>query len=61
MDRPFYPEKIFPLIIQILPYLAVTFEVMLGVLILGLALGFLLAKGSLSKKKWQRKCNGSKT
>ena len=47
MDRPFYPEKIFPLIIQILPYLAVTFEVMLGVLILGLALGFLLAKGSL--------------
>ena len=58
MDRPFYPEKIFPLLLQILPYLVVTFEVMLGVLILGLALGFLLAKGSLSKKKWQRKTAG---
>ena len=58
MDRPFYPEKIFPLLLQILPYLVVTFEVMLGVLIVGLVLGFLLAKGSLSKKNWKRKTAG---
>ena len=58
MDRPFYPEKIFPILLQLLPYLAVTFEVMLGVLIVGLVLGFLLAKGSLSKKNWKRKTAG---
>ena len=58
MDRPFYPEKIFPILLQLLPYLAVTFEVMLGVLIVGLVLGFLLAKGSLSKMNWKRKTAG---
>jgi L-cystine transport system permease protein len=55
MDRPFYPEKIISIIPELLPYLGVTFEIMLGTIITGLFLGFFLARGRLSKKKVPRK------
>ena len=55
MDRPFYPEKIISIIPELIPYLGVTFEIMLGTIITGLILGFFLARGRLSKKKVPRK------
>ena len=44
MDRPFYPQKIFEFIPVLLPYLLVTFEIMLGTVMTGLVVGFFLAK-----------------
>ena len=58
MDRPFYPEKIFTVIPTLLPFLVVTFEIMLGTIAVGLILGFFLAKGRLSKHRWQQKVAG---
>ena len=55
MDRPFYPAKIFETIPVLLPFLLVTFEILLGTVIVGLLLGFFLAKGELSKKSWVSK------
>ena len=55
MDRPFFPEKIITTIPILLPYLGVTFGIMFGAIIVGLAIGFLLAKGSLSSHKWQKR------
>lgn len=55
MDRPFYPQKILELIPVLLPYLVVTFEIMLGSVITGLVVGFFLAKGQLSEKVWAKK------
>lgn len=54
MDRPFYPQKIFEFIPVLLPYLLVTFEIMLGTVMTGLVVGFFLAKGQLSKKVWAK-------
>ena len=58
MDRPFYPAKIIENIPILLPYLAVTFEILIGTVIVGLVLGFFLAKARLSKKQWQQKVSG---
>lgn len=58
MNRPFYPEKIFETIPVLLPYLLVTFEILIGTIIVGFILGFFLAKGSLSKNKVSRKISG---
>ncbi len=58
MDRPFYPEKIAEFIPALLPYLLVTFEILFGTVIVGLVLGFFLAKGRLSKRTWKRKAAG---
>lgn len=58
MDRPFYPKKILEFIPILLPYLAVTFEIMLGTVITGLIVGFFLAKGQMSKKVWAKKFSG---
>ena len=58
MDRPFYPSKIISVIPQLLPYLSVTFEIMLGTIVAGLVLGFLLARARLSSKKWANKTAG---
>ena len=58
MDRPFYPEKIAEFIPALLPYLLVTFEILLGTVIVGLVLGFFLAKGRLSKRTWKRRTAG---
>ena len=58
MDRPFYPEKIIQNIPVLLPYLVVTFEILIGTIITGLILGFFLAKARLSKKIWQQRISG---
>ena len=58
MDRPFYPARIFETIPILLPYLLVTFEILFGVIIVGVIIGFLLAKGMLSKHKWQNRIAG---
>ena len=58
MDRPFYPEKIIEFIPTLLPYLLVTFEILLGTVAVGLVLGFVLAKARLSKRTWKRKLAG---
>jgi len=58
MDRPFYVNKIFELLPQLLPYLLVTFGVVAGTVLVGLTLGFFLAKGRLSKRKWANKLSG---
>lgn len=58
MDRPFYVNKIFEVIPQLLPYLLVTFGVVAGTVAVGLLLGFLLAKGRLSKRKVANKISG---
>ena len=55
MDRPFYPARIFETIPVLLPYLLVTFEILLGVVIVGVGIGFLLARGMLSKHKWKNR------
>ena len=41
-----------------LPYLLVTFEILIGVVIVGVGIGFLLARGMLSKHKWQNRIAG---
>ena len=58
MDRPFYPARIFETIPVLLPYLLVTFEILLGVVIVGVGIGFLLARGMLSKHKWKNRIAG---
>ncbi len=58
MDRPFYPARIFETIPVLLPYLLVTFEILIGVVIVGVGIGFLLAGGMLSKHKWKNRVAG---
>lgn len=58
MERPFYPLKILELIPVLLPYLLVTFEILIGTVVLGLSMGLLLAKAQLSKKTWKRRISG---
>ena len=58
MDRPFYPAKILSVLPTLLPYLAVTFEILLGTVAVGLVIGFFLARGRLSKRRWQQKTAG---
>ena len=58
MDRPFYAARIFETIPVLLPYLLVTFEILLGVVIVGVGIGFLLARGMLSKHKWKNRIAG---
>ncbi len=55
MDRPFYASKIIEIIPVLLPYLLVTFEILIGVVLVGLGLGFLLARAMLSKSTWQKR------
>jgi len=55
MDRPFYPERILTIIPELLPFLLVTFRVLLGTVLVGIVLGFIFAKAILSGNKWQRK------
>lgn len=58
MDRPFYPAKILETIPELLPYLLVTFEILIGVIVVGIGIGFLLAKAMLSKRKWKNRVAG---
>lgn len=59
MNRPFSFEQILISFEKILPFLGVTFEVMLGTIILGLLLSILIVKQNYSKKKiWNRLSKG---
>ncbi|MCQ2587040.1 MAG: amino acid ABC transporter permease [Treponema sp.] len=59
MNRPFSFEQILISFEKILPFLGVTFEVMLGTIILGLLLSILIVRQNYSKKKiWNRLSKG---
>ncbi len=58
MDRPFYPIKILETIPVLLPFLVVTLEILLGTIAVGFILGFFLAKGQLSSRKWANRLSG---
>lgn len=54
MNRPFAPVQIYKSFLKIIPYLGVTFAVVLGTIILGLALAVLLFAQKQSKKRFVR-------
>lgn len=59
MNRPFSFEQILISFEKILPFLGVTFEVMLGTIILSLLLSILIVRQNYSKKKiWNRLSKG---
>jgi len=49
MDKPFNPGFIPAVIPQLLPFLTVTFGILFGTILVGLPIGFLLAKARLGK------------
>ena len=54
MQRPFSPVQIYKSFLTIIPYLGITFAVVLGTIILGMALAILLFAQKQSKKGWAR-------
>ena len=54
MNRPFAPVQIYKSFLKIIPYLGVTFAVVLGTIMLGLALAVLLFAQKQSKKRFVR-------
>ena len=54
MSRPFSPVQIYKSLVTILPYFGVTFGVVLGTIVLGMALAILLFAQKQSKKRWVR-------
>ena len=54
MNRTFSPVWILKAFAKILPYLGVTFGIMVGVIFFGLLIALLLVKGKLSKRKLPR-------
>lgn len=54
MEKPFDPSFIIRVLPDLLPFLGVTFEIMTGTIIAGLALGFVLARAKLSANKATR-------
>lgn len=54
MERPFEPSFIIKAFSQVLPYLRVTFAIMLCAIFFGIALGLLLAKAKMGKRKWSK-------
>lgn len=54
MQRPFSPVQIYKSFLKIIPYAGVTFGVVLGTIILGMALAILLFAQKQSKKRWVR-------
>ena len=54
MNRPFSPVQIYKSFLKILPYAGVTFGVVLGTIVLGMALAVLLFAQKQSKKRWVR-------
>lgn len=54
MQRPFSPVQIYKSFLTIIPYAGVTFGVVLGTIILGMALAILLFAQKQSKKRWVR-------
>ncbi len=54
MNRPFSPVQIYKSFLTILPYFGITFGVVLGTIVLGMALAILLFAQKQSKKRWVR-------
>ena len=54
MQRPFSPVQIYKSFLTILPYFGITFGVVLGTIVLGMALAVLLFAQKQSKKGWVR-------
>src|SRR5574344_571163 len=54
METPFDPSFIIHVLPDLLPFLGVTFEIMTGTIIAGLALGFVLARAKLGANKAAR-------
>ena len=54
MSRPFSPVQIYNSFLKIIPYAGVTFAVVLGTIILGMALAILLFIQKQSKRRWVR-------
>ena len=54
MNRPFSPVQIYKSFLKIIPYFGVTFAVVLGTIILGMALAILLFTQKQSKRRWVR-------
>ncbi len=54
MNRPFSPVQIYKSFLTIIPYAGITFGVVLGTIVLGMALAILLFAQKQSKKRWVR-------
>ena len=54
MNRPFSPVQIYNSFLKIIPYAGITFGVVLGTIVLGMALAVLLFAQKQSKKRWVR-------
>lgn len=54
MTRPFSPVQIYKSLVTIIPYAGITFGVVLGTIVLGMALAILLFAQKQSKKRWVR-------
>ena len=54
MNRPFDPGFILEVIPQLLPYLGVTFLIMISTVFGGGILGFFLARAKIRRKKWSK-------
>lgn len=54
MNRPFSPVQIYNSFLKIIPYFGVTFGVVLGTIVLGMALAILLFTQKQSKRRWAR-------
>ena len=54
MTRPFTPVQIYKSLVTILPYFGITFGVVLGTIVLGMALAVLLFTQKQSKRHWVR-------
>ena len=54
MSRPFSPVQIYKSLVTILPYFGITFAVVLGTIVLGMALAVLLFAQKQSKRRWVR-------
>ena len=54
MNRPFSPVQIYNSFLKIIPYAVITFGVVLGTIVLGMALAVLLFAQKQSKKRWVR-------
>ena len=54
MTRPFSPVQIYKSLVTIIPYFSITFGVVLGTIVLGMALAILLFAQKQSKKRWVR-------
>ena len=53
MNRPFSPIHILKALVNVFPFLGITFAVVFGTIIFGILFSILLAKWKLSKNKFR--------